>query len=63
MPLGVKNAPVNAEDVRDIDLIPESVRSVREGNGNPAQYSYLENPKLRGAWWTTVHRVTKSWTL
>ena len=33
-----------------------------EGKGNPLQYSYLENPMDRGAWWTTVHGVTKSWT-
>ena len=33
-----------------------------EGNSNPLQYSCLENPMNRGAWWATVHRVTKSWT-
>ena len=33
-----------------------------EGNGNPLQYSCLENPMDRGAWWATVHRVPKSWT-
>ena len=33
-----------------------------EGNGNPLQYSYLENPMDRGAWWATVHKITKSWT-
>ena len=33
-----------------------------EGNGNPLQYSCLENSIDRGAWWTTVHGVTKSWT-
>ena len=33
-----------------------------KGNGNPLQYSYLENPMDRGAWWATVHRITKSWT-
>ena len=33
-----------------------------EGNGNPLQYSYLENPMDRRAWWATVHRVAKSWT-
>ena len=33
-----------------------------EGNGNPLQYSCLENPKDRGAWWATVHGVAKSWT-
>ena len=33
-----------------------------EGNGNLLQYSCLENPMDRGAWWATVHGVTKSWT-
>ena len=33
-----------------------------EGNGNPLQYSYLESPRDRGAWWATVHRVAKNWT-
>jgi len=37
-------------------------RSLREGNGNPLQYSCLENPMDGGAWWATVHRVTKSQT-
>ena len=36
--------------------------SPEEGNGNPLQNSCLENPMDRGAWWATVHRVTKSWT-
>ena len=38
-------------------------RSPGEGNGNPLQYSCLENPMDRGAWWATVHGVAKSWTL
>ena len=42
--------------------IPRSGRSPGEGNGNPLQYSRLENPMDRGAWWAIVHRVTKSWT-
>ena len=33
-----------------------------DGNGNPLQYSCLENPMDRGAWWATVHGVAKSWT-
>ena len=37
-------------------------RSSREGNGNPLQYSCLENSMDRGAWWATVHGVIKSWT-
>ena len=36
--------------------------SVGEGNGNPLQYSYLENPMDGGAWWATVHGVSKSRT-
>ena len=39
-----------------------SGRSPGEGNGCPLQYSCLENPMDRGAWWATVHRVAKSWT-
>ena len=46
----------------DLGLIPGSGRSPGEGNGNPLQYSCLENPMNRGAWWATVHGVTKSWT-
>ena len=42
--------------------IPGLGRSPRGGNGNPLQYSCLGNPKKRGAWWTTVHGVAKSWT-
>ena len=42
--------------------IPGSGRSYEEGNGNPLQYSCLENPMDRGAWWATVHGVTKSRT-
>ena len=43
--------------------IPGSGRSPGEGNGTPLQYSCLENPMDRGAWWATVHGVTKNWTL
>ena len=43
-------------------MIPGSGRSPGGGHGNPLQYSCLENPKDRGAWWVTVHRVAKSWT-
>ena len=51
-----KNLPANAGDV---DLIPGSERSPGGGNGNPLQYSGLENPMDRVAWCATVHRVTK----
>ena len=37
-------------------------RSLGEGNGNPLQYSCLENSMNGGAWWATIHRVAKSWT-
>ena len=46
----------------DLGVIPRSGRSLGEGNGNPLQYSCLENPMDRGAWQATVHRVTKSQT-
>ena len=42
----------------DLDSIPGSGRFPEEGDGNPLQYSCLENPMDRGAWWTTVHRIT-----
>ena len=58
----VKNMPANAGGIRDTGLIPGSGRSPGEGNGNPLQYSCLENPMDRGAWWTSLHRVAKSWT-
>ena len=46
----------------DVGLIPGSGRSPGEGNGNPLQYSFLENYMDRGAWQATVHGVTKSQT-
>ena len=54
--------PANTGDIRDLDSIPESGRSAGEGNGNPLQYSYLENSVDRGAWRAIVYRVTKSRT-
>ena len=56
----VKNPPANAGDTRDTGLILESGRSPGGGNGNPLQYSCLENPMDRGAWQDTVHRITES---
>ena len=50
----VKNTPVDAEDAKDAGLIPGSGRSPEGENGNPLQYSCLENPMGRGAWWATV---------
>ena len=46
----------------DLGSIPGLGRSPGEGHGNLRQYSYLENLMDRGAWWATVHGVTKSWT-
>ena len=46
----------------NMGLIPELGRSPGEGNGNPLQYSCLENSMDREAWWATVHGVEKSWT-
>ena len=58
----VKNLPANAGDIRDVGLILGSKRSPGGGSGNPLQYSCLENPKDRGAWWATVHEEAKSQT-
>ena len=52
-----------AYNARDLGLIPKLEKSPREGNGNPLQYSCLENSMDRGAWWATVHGVAKSQTL
>ena len=57
MSSAVKNPPANAEG---IGSIPGLGRSPREGNGNPLQYSCLENPMNRGTWQATVHGVKKS---
>ena len=58
----VKNPFVKAGNMRDVSSIPGSGRSPGVGHGNPLQYSCLENPMDRGAWWATVHRVAKSQT-
>ena len=44
----------------DLGLIPRSGRSPGEGSSYPQQYSFLENPMDRGAWWATVHGVAES---
>ena len=62
MLLVVKNSPANAEEVRDLGLIPGSGRSSGGGHGNPLQYSCLENFMDRGAWQAIVHGVAKSQT-
>ena len=55
----VKKLPASAGDTKDPGSIPGSGRSPGGGNGNPLQYSCLENPMDRGAWQATVHGVTK----
>ena len=62
MVLVVKNLLANAGDVRDLGSIPGLGGSPGGGQGNRLQYSCLENPVDRGAWWATVPRIAKSWT-
>ena len=57
--LVVKNLPANAGDIRDMGSIPGSGRSPGGGHGNPLQYSCLEDPMDRGAWWVTVHGLQR----
>ena len=59
---GGSEVKASAYNTGDVSLIPGSRRSPGEGNGNPLQYSCLENPMDGGAWWAIVHGVTKSWT-
>ena len=49
----------NSVKAGDLDLIPGLGRSPGEGNGNPPQYSCLENSMDRGGWWATVHGVAR----
>ena len=56
----VKNLPANVGNTRDAGLIPGSGRCPELGNGKPPQYSCLENPTARGAWWATVHGFAES---
>ena len=56
----VKNLPANAGDARDTDSTPGSGRSLGVGNGNPLQYSCLDNSMDRGVWQASVPVVTKS---
>ena len=58
----VKNLPTNEGDLGDSSSIPGSRRSSGVGNGNPLQYSCLENPMDRGVWWATVLGVAQSRT-
>ena len=62
-PLGLLGGSVTKEstcNAEHLHSIPESGRPLGEENGNPLQYSCLENPMDRGAWWATVHRVAKN---
>ena len=56
----VKNLPDHAGDGRDVGSISGFGRSPGGGNGNPLQYSCLENPMDRGVWWAAVHKVAQS---
>ena len=56
----VKNPPPNVGDAADTGSVPGLGRSPGVGNGNPLQYSCLENPTDRGAWLAPVHGVAKS---
>ena len=62
MVLVVKNPPANVGDIRDPGSVPGFESFPGGGHGNPLQYSCLENPMDRGAWWATVHGVTESQT-
>ena len=59
MALVVKNLPASTGDIGDLGSIPRLGGSPGEGNGNPLQYSCLENPMDRESWWVTVHGVAK----
>ena len=58
--LVLKNPPANAGDIRDVGAITGLGRSPGGGHGHPIQYSCLENPMDRGAWWATAYRVAES---
>ena len=60
--LVVKNPPAVAGDIREAGSIPGLGKSPGGGHGIPLQYSCLKNPIDRGAWWATVHGVTKNRT-
>ena len=60
MVTGASDSKASTCTAEDPGSIPESGRSPGEGNGNPLQYSSLENSMDGGAWWATVHGVAKS---
>ena len=59
---GGSDGKESAYNAVEVGLIPASRRSPGKGNGNPLQYSFLEKPMDRGAWWATVHGVAESQT-
>ena len=59
---GISESKESAFNAADLGLKSGSERSPGEGNGNPLQYSCLQNPMDRGAWGATVRGVAKSWT-
>ena len=61
-PGGARNLLVSAGNIRDMGSIPGLGRFPEVGHGNQLQFSCLENPMNRGAWWVTVHRFAKNWT-
>ena len=58
----VKNPLASSGHIRDVGSLLGLGRSIGGGNGNPLQYSCLENPIDRGAWPATIHGVARSWT-
>ena len=60
--LVVKNPPANSGDIRDLCFIPVLEISPEGGDSNPLQYFCLKNPKGRGAWWATIHRIAEDQT-
>ena len=61
--LMLRNPPANVGGARDVSSTPGSGRSPGAGHNNLLQYSCMENPMDRGAWWATVHRFAKNPTL
>ena len=57
-----KESTCSAGDAEGVGLIPGPGRAPGERHGNPLQYSCLDHPRDRGAWWATVHGVAKSQT-
>ena len=57
---GGSEVKASASNTGDLGSVPGSRRSPGEGNGNPLQYSCLENPMDGGAWWATVHGIAES---